>query len=80
MILAKSFAEVGVHDELVAFAERDVGLHRRAQLVVGHQLVHGFANRRLQRFLVQGRAMHLAHEVRGDLAGAEAGVQPPPSA
>ena len=57
----------------IALAQRDVGLHRGAQLVVGDQLVHRFTDGGVQRVLVERRAVHLLDEVGGHLAGAEAG-------
>jgi hypothetical protein len=65
--------QLGVLAFFIAFAERHGRLHRGTQLVVGHELVHRFANGRLQRFLVQGRAVHLLDQVGGHLAGTEAG-------
>ena len=57
----------------IAFAQRNFGLHRGAQLVVTDQLVHRLADRGIERIVVKRRAVHLAHEVGGHLAGPEAG-------
>ena len=57
----------------IAFVELDLGLHRRTQLVLCHDLVDRFADHVVDRLRVDLLAVHLAHEVGGHLAGAEAG-------
>src|SRR3569623_753619 len=44
-----------------------------ALLLVGDQLLDAFLDRAVERILHQRRPVHLAHQVRRDLAGAEAG-------
>src|SRR3569623_1901140 len=63
----------GILAELVTVIEADRGLDRRADLLVGDQLLDAFLDRAVERILHQRRAVHLAHQVRRDLAGAEAG-------
>ena len=65
--------QFGILAFLVAFAEFDLGLHGGAQLVVGHHLVDRFADHVVDRLRVKLFAVHLAHEVRRHLAGAETG-------
>ena len=48
-------------------------LGRRTQLVVGDGLLHGFLNRAVQCLLQQRILVHLLDQVRGNLAGTEAG-------
>src|SRR5690606_25974313 len=65
--------ELGVLALLVALVEVDLRLQRRAQLLLAHQRVDRFAQARVERVGVQCLAVHLADQVRGHLAGAEAG-------
>ncbi len=46
---------------------------RRLEVLLGKELLHAFLDGAFQRLLLERRAVHLAHEVRGDLAGTEAG-------
>ena len=69
----QAHGQLGVLALLIAFAQRNVGLGGRAQALFSHKLVHRFTDRGFQRLLVKRGAVHLAHEVRGHLAGAEAG-------
>ena len=62
----------GVLTLLIAFAERDVRLGCRAQLLVSDNLVQSLANGARERLLVQLRPVHLLEQIRRHLARAEA--------
>ena len=57
----------------IAFGHFHLGLHRRAQRLFLHQPVDRFAHRIVQRIGMQRFAVHLAHQIGGHFAGAEAG-------
>ncbi|PAV93180.1 hypothetical protein WR25_18018 [Diploscapter pachys] len=57
----------------IIVVQRDRGLHRGAQLLVGDQRLHAFLDRAVERVGGQRLAVHLAHQVHGHLAGTEAG-------
>ena len=65
--------QLGILALIVAFVELDLGLHRRAQFLFAHQLVDRFADHVVDGLRVHLLAVHLAHQIRRDLAGAEAG-------
>ena len=65
--------EFGILAFLVPVAQRDIGLHRGTQRLFAHQAVHRLADRSVQRFLVERRAVHLLEQVGGDFARAETG-------
>ena len=66
-------ADLGILAGLVIFLQRDLRLHRRAKLLLLQQLLHAGLHRIVQRVLLDRFAMHLADEVRRNLAGTEAG-------
>ena len=65
----------GQHRILAATAslKRDLGLHGRADLLLVEKPLDAVLDGALQRLLLQLRAVHLAHQIGGHLAGAEAG-------
>ena len=65
--------QFGVLTLVIAIGQFDRRLGRGAQTLVGDQLVESFANRGLQRFLVERRPVHLAHQIGRHFAGAKAG-------
>ncbi len=65
--------DFGVLAFLVILTQRHGGLHRGAQLVLGHHLVDAFADGLVQHVGVDRLAMHLPDQVGGHLAGAKAG-------
>ena len=65
--------DFGVLAFFIAFAKVHSGLHRGAQLLIRHQSVHRFANRIVEHLRMKLLAMHLAHKIRRNFAGPEAG-------
>ncbi len=65
-------AELGVLAFRIVLVEVDGGLGRGTQLLLGEQGLDAVLHRAVERVLVQRRAVHLLHDVRGHLAGAEA--------
>ncbi len=64
--------DLGVLAGFVTFVELDLGLHGRAKLLVGQELLDAVLHRRVERIAHQRFAVHLADEIRRHLAGAEA--------
>ena len=65
--------DLGVLAGLIVVVELDLRLHRRAQLLLGQQLLHALLDGAAKRVALQRVAVHLADEVGRHLAGAEAG-------
>ena len=63
---------VGVLAEFIAIIKADRGLQRGAQLLLGDQALNALLDRGVECVLHQRLAVHLAHEVGGHLARAEA--------
>ena len=56
----------------IAFVELDLGLERRAELLVAQQPLDAVLHRRVKRVGMEAFAVHLANQVRRHLAGTEA--------
>ena len=65
-------SDLGILAFFIAFAEVDLGLHRRTQFLVAHQAVDRIADHVVERLRVQLFAMHLLDEIRRHLARTEA--------
>ena len=69
----KAHVELGVLAGLIAVLQRNVGLDRRAKIVFADRLLNAVLDGSVQRVLHQSVIVHLAHQIGGHLAGAEAG-------
>ena len=65
--------DFGVLARLILIVQLNLGLHRRAQFLVGKELLDPVLDRAGQRIALQRVAVHLADQVGGNLAGAKTG-------